>query len=178
LERLVMGLRRVTHRKLERRCLRVEELVTKAEMLLRDQLGRRRIEVRASGPGELRCDPDQVTQVLVNLLSNGLDAAGDKGQVGVIWGAAEGGAELVVWDTGPGITGDPARVFAPWYTTKPRGTGLGLAITHRIVRAHGWSIDPERRDGRTRFVISIPAADVAEAAKVAEIGGAPKNEVA
>ncbi|WP_437562373.1 ATP-binding protein [Sorangium sp. So ce542] len=160
LERLVMGLRRVTHRKLERRRLAVEELVSRAEMLLRDQLGKRRIEARVSATPRLSCDPDQATQVLVNLLSNGLDAAGDKGTVGVTWEPSEGGAELVVWDTGPGFGGDASRIFAPWYTTKPRGTGLGLAITHRIVRAHGWSIDPERRDGRTRFVIAIPAADV------------------
>jgi len=163
LERLVMGLRRVTHRRLDRRTLRVEELVNKAEMLLRDQLGKRRLDVRLDGPLELRCDPDQVTQVLVNLISNGLDAAGDRGAVGVIWTATGAGTELVVWDTGPGITGDPARIFAPWYTTKPRGTGLGLAITHRLVRAHGWSICQDRRDGRTRFVVSIPAADVVEA---------------
>lgn len=160
LERLVMGLRRVTHRRLERRRLAVGELVSRAEMLLRDQLGKRRIEARVSATPRLHCDPDQATQVLVNLLSNGLDAAGDKGAVGVIWAPSENGAELVVWDTGPGISADAPRIFAPWYTTKPGGTGLGLAITHRIVRAHGWSIDPERRDGRTRFAISIPATDV------------------
>ncbi|WP_438029326.1 ATP-binding protein [Sorangium sp. So ce233] len=165
LERLLMGLRRVTHRKLERRRLSVEELVSRAEMLLRDQLGKRRIEARVSATPRLRCDPDQATQVLVNLLSNGLDAAGEKGTIGVTWATTEGGAELVVWDTGPGISGDAARIFAPWYTTKPGGTGLGLAITHRIVRAHGWTIDAERRDGRTRFVISIPAADVSQSAE-------------
>ncbi|WP_437736949.1 ATP-binding protein [Sorangium sp. So ce1335] len=165
LERLVMGLRRVTHRKLERRRLSVEELVSRAEMLLRDQLGKRRIEARVSAARRLRCDPDQATQVLVNLLSNGLDAAGEKGTIGVVWEPTEAGAELVVWDTGPGIAGDAARIFAPWYTTKPGGTGLGLAITHRIVRAHGWTIDADRRDGRTRFVISIPAADVSQGAE-------------
>jgi signal transduction histidine kinase len=165
LERLVMGLRRVTHRKLERRRLAVEELLTRAEMLLRDQLGKRRVELCVTGSPMLSCDPDQTTQVLVNLLANGLDAAGDKGSVGIVWSPTAEGAELAVWDTGPGVTGDPSRIFAPWYTTKPRGTGLGLAITHRIVRAHGWSIEPDRRDGRTRFVISVPAADIAAPAE-------------
>jgi signal transduction histidine kinase len=73
------------------------------------------------------------------------------------------GGVLTVWDTGPGFAGDPSRVFAPFYTTKPRGTGLGLAITQRIVRAHGWTIEPERRDDHTVFVINIPASDVAMA---------------
>jgi nitrogen-specific signal transduction histidine kinase len=66
----------------------------------------------------------------------------------------------VVWDDGPGFEGDAARLFAPWFTTKPRGTGLGLAITQRIVRAHGWTIDAERAGARTRFVVAIPPSDV------------------
>jgi signal transduction histidine kinase len=82
--------------------------------------------------------------------------------VGVTWSAHPHppGGVLTVWDTGAGFDGDPSRAFAPWYTTKPRGTGLGLAITHRIVRAHGWTIEPERGEGRTRVVIEIPASDI------------------
>lgn len=160
LERLVSGLRRVATRRLERRTVSVQDLVLKAERLLRDQLGSRRLDVRVEGTPALRCDSDQATQVLVNLLSNALDAAGDDGKVGVIWEVAKGGGSLSVWDTGPGFTGDPERVFAPWYTTKPRGTGLGLAITQRLVRAHGWSIEPTRRDGKTYFTVAIPEADI------------------
>lgn len=168
LERLVSGLRRVVSRRLERRRVSVEDLIVKVERLLRDQLGARTLQVDVAGVAFVRCDFDQVTQVLVNLLSNALDAAGEDGRVGVAWSApaetrdaGDVGGVLTVWDTGPGFEGDPARVFAPWYTTKPRGTGLGLAITHRIVRAHGWTIEPERRDGRTLFVIEIPASDIA-----------------
>ena len=172
LERLVSGLRRVFTRRLERRAVRVAELCDKVERLLRDQLGDRRLELRLEGAPGLRCDPDQTTQVLVNLVSNALDAAGEGGRVGVSWSsttltsareppsaAAERGV-LSVWDTGPGFGGDPARVFLPWYTTKPRGTGLGLAISHRIVRAHGWKIEAEREGARTRFVIEIPHPDL------------------
>jgi signal transduction histidine kinase len=66
-----------------------------------------------------------------------------------------------VWDTGPGLPeGDPGRLFTPWYTTKDRGTGLGLAIAQRITRAHGWTIEPSRSDGITRFEIAMPEADV------------------
>jgi signal transduction histidine kinase len=160
LERLVSGLRRVSSRRLERRVVRVEELVLKAERLLRDQLGARAVAIDLRGPTALRCDPDQITQVLVNLISNALDAAASSGSVGVMWIGDELGGVLTVWDDGPGFVGDPGRVFAPWYTTKPRGTGLGLAITHRIVRAHGWTISPERAGDRTKFVIEIPASDI------------------
>lgn len=160
LERLVSGLRRVSTRRLERRTVGVAELVDKVERLLRDQLGARRLEVDLAGAPALRCDPDQTTQVLVNLVSNALDAAGDGGRVGVSWASTADKGILTVWDTGPGLVGDPAQVFTPWYTTKPRGTGLGLSITHRIVRAHNWKIEPERSDNRTRFIIEVPHTDL------------------
>ncbi|MFT3769841.1 MAG: HAMP domain-containing sensor histidine kinase [Minicystis sp.] len=150
-------------RRLERRAVGVDELVVKVERLLRDQLGARRLEVELGGARAIRCDVDQTTQVLVNLVSNALDAAGPGGRVGVTFAIAGDKAVLTVWDDGPGFTGDPGRVFAPWYTTKPRGTGLGLAITQRIVRAHGWKIDPDRRDGRTRFLIEVPQTDLVQA---------------
>jgi signal transduction histidine kinase len=74
-----------------------------------------------------------------------------------------------VWDDGLGFEGDASRLFAPWFTTKPRGTGLGLAIAHRIVRAHGWSIDASRTDGLTCFVVSIPASDVVSSERPAPV---------
>jgi signal transduction histidine kinase len=160
LERLVSGLRRVPNRRLERKVIAVEELVTKAGRLLHDQLGARPLVVEIAGHPAIRCDSDQTIQVVVNLISNALDAAGEDGQVGVTWANHPRGARFTVWDTGPGFAGEPARVFAPWYTTKPRGTGLGLAISHRIVRAHGWSIDPDRASGRTLFHVSIPSSDI------------------
>ena len=160
LERLVSGLRRVVGKRIERRIARVDDLASKVELLLRDQIGSRRLIIETSGPVTVRCDPDQVTQILVNLVSNALDAAGEDGEVGVCWSSGGSRSTLCVWDTGPGFTCEPGKLFAPWFTTKPRGTGLGLAIAHRIVRAHGWTIDPERRDGVTRFVITIPRADV------------------
>ncbi|MEZ4301006.1 MAG: HAMP domain-containing sensor histidine kinase [Polyangiaceae bacterium] len=162
LERLVSGLRKVVGTRIERRSARVDDLAGKVEMLLRDQLGRRRLIIETSGPLTLRCDPDQVMQILVNLVSNAIDAAGEHGEVGICWSAQGARSTLTVWDTGAGFSCEPGQLFAPWFTTKTRGTGLGLAIAHRIVRAHGWSIDPERRDGVTRFVITIPKVDVSD----------------
>ena len=100
--------------------------------------------------------------MLVNLLANALEATQPSDEVGVSWSSADEGATLMVWDTGPGFVGDPSTLFAPWYTTKERGTGLGLAITHRLVRAHGWTIQASRSKTQTVFTIGIRAADVVQ----------------
>jgi signal transduction histidine kinase len=160
LERLVAGLKRMVAHRLERSPTPVSELCARVEALLRDSLGKLRIELAIGPDATLRCDPDKLTQVLVNLFSNALEACGPNGRAGIAWRATPQGGELSVWDDGPGFLGDASRLFAPWYTTKPRGTGLGLAITHRLVRAHGWSISASRRDAHTVFAIAIRAEDI------------------
>jgi signal transduction histidine kinase len=160
LERLVSGLRRMVGHRIDRRGVTVTDLTSRAEILLRDALSGRPLEVDVPAGVGLRCDTDQVTQVLVNLVANAIDASGPRGRVGVAWTTDEEGAELAVWDDGPGFETDPSQLFSAWFTTKPRGTGLGLAITQRIVRAHGWGIDAVRVEGRTRFVVTIPMSDV------------------
>lgn len=167
LERLVAGLKRMASSRVERRPVRILELCARAEKLLRDALGDRELQLAVPELAEIACDSDQVLQVLVNLISNGLQATGESGHVGVSWSRSTKGAELVVWDDGPGFEGDGSKLFAPWYTTKTGGTGLGLAITHRLVRAHGWNIVAQRRDDRTRFVVQIRAEDII----VSEVSG-------
>jgi signal transduction histidine kinase len=160
LERIVSGLRRMVTHRIERRSVTLVDLMIRVEMLLRDSLVGRTLTVDVPGHVMLRCDPDQATQVLVNLVANAVEATGPGGRIGVAWTATGEGGELVVWDDGPGFAGDASQLFAPWFTTKPRGTGLGLAITQRIVRAHTWSIDVTRVEGRTRFVVSVSASDI------------------
>jgi signal transduction histidine kinase len=160
LERLVAGLKRMVAHRIERSPTPVSELCARVEALLRDSLGKLRIELAIGPDATLRCDPDKLTQVLVNLFSNALEACGPNGRAGIAWRATAQGGELSVWDDGPGFMGDASRLFAPWYTTKPRGTGLGLAITHRLVRAHGWSIAAHRRETHTVFAITIRGEDI------------------
>lgn len=162
LERLVAGLRRVaTRQALVRTGTRIKELVTKVEILLRDKLAGRRLVLDGDAELAVLCDPDQAVQLLVNLVSNALDAAGDVSSIGVTWSRTREGATVIVWDQGPGFGADASRIFAPWFTTKPRGTGLGLSIAHRIVRAHGWNITAQRADATTKFVIQVPARSLA-----------------
>ena len=83
-------------------------------------------------------DQEQLTQVVINLVENARDAVGGKGRVRVATRAVDGRLELEVADDGPGLSDEArAKLFTPYFTTKPRGTGLGLAIVHRIVSDHG-----------------------------------------
>jgi signal transduction histidine kinase len=160
LERLVSGLKRMAVHRLERTPTAVSQLCAHVETLLGDALKNRRLETSLGPDATVRCDPDKMTQVLVNLASNALEACGPNGRVGISWRTVGTSGELVVWDDGPGFVGEASRLFAPWYTTKPRGTGLGLAITHRLVRAHAWSISAQRRDARTIFVVTVRSEDI------------------
>lgn len=169
LERLVSGLRRMASHRIERKSLTVSLLCDRVETLLRDSLGERRIVRAVPAAAQIRCDIDQATQILVNLVANALQAAGTEGSVGVTWSDKVDHSELVVWDDGPGFEGDGTTLFAPWYTTKAKGTGLGLAITHRLVRAHGWNISATRDDDRTTFTIRIRPEDVVAHRRSAEV---------
>ncbi|MBX3269863.1 MAG: HAMP domain-containing protein [Sandaracinaceae bacterium] len=101
----------------------------------------------------VRADREQLTQVLVNLVQNGCDAAkarhGERGgRVDVVLSPHEDGVRVEVIDNGVGISEeDKARIFEPYFTTKSGGTGLGLAIVHRIVSDHGGRIDVHDAEG-------------------------------
>jgi signal transduction histidine kinase len=108
-------------------------------------------------------DRTRITQVVLNLLKNAVQAMPDGGQLTVatlLRTDRPGGpvAELVVRDTGVGMS-DAVRdqLFVPFFTTKPAGTGLGLAICERIVRAHGGELDVSTVEGQgSTFVLRLP----------------------
>ena len=106
LERLVSGLKRLVGYRIERRTIDVADLSSRTELLLRDTLGARTLDLDVPGHAALRCDPDQIRQVLVNLVSNALEASGPDGRVGIAWDESSPGATLAVWDDGPGYEGD------------------------------------------------------------------------
>ncbi|MGH9002387.1 MAG: sensor histidine kinase, partial [Acidimicrobiia bacterium] len=110
----------------------------------------------------LRADRDQLRQVLLNLVTNAYDAMADGGLLALEAQHQGESVVLTVGDTGTGI--DPqtrARLFEPFFTTKAKGIGLGLAVTHRIVEAHGGSIDVRSQAGSgAAFHLSLPAAVV------------------
>ena len=107
-------------------------------------------------------DPAQLTQVLLNLALNAVQACGDGERVTLgaraVVDVTGAWIEFDVTDTGPGV---PAAVrgslFEPFVTTKAQGTGLGLAICRQIVGDHRGSIACEFLDRGTRFAVRVPA---------------------
>ncbi len=110
----------------------------------------------------LRCDRNQITQVLINLLTNARDAMPEGGQItiGTSYDAESARLVLAVSDTGVGIAESiKANLFDPFFTTKPagEGTGLGLSIVAGIVRAHAGEIDVNSVVGEgTTFTVYLP----------------------
>lgn len=96
----------------------------------------------------LRGDADQLRQVFVNLLMNGIQAMEGGGQL-IVRVTRPGRLRVEVEDTGTGMKPEQVeRAFDPFYTTKEKGTGLGLPICYGIVRGHGGDIDLDSAPGR------------------------------
>jgi len=108
---------------------------------------------------EVECDPEQLKQVLLNLVINAIEASHAGSQVRL--GAREetGKAIIEVEDRGRGIKDEELeRIFDPFFTTKPNGSGLGLAVSSMIVSQHNGSLSCSRNPERgTTFRIELPA---------------------
>jgi signal transduction histidine kinase len=113
-------------------------------------------------PAEMRGDADMLRQIILNLVTNAIEAMKDGGKIIVKVSQKAQAVMLDISDTGPGI--DPKlrdRVFQLYFTTKTRGSGIGLAMTYRAVQMHNGTIDFASETGRgTTFHIQFPAIDV------------------
>ncbi len=108
-------------------------------------------------------DPEQLKEVIVNLIVNACEAMGDGGHILIT--EEEGVAEpmgrvavIRVSDNGPGVPeAIREKIFEPFFTTKEEGTGLGLAIAARIIKDHrGWINIRARSSKGTTFTITLP----------------------
>jgi signal transduction histidine kinase len=142
----------------------VGELIEKTLKLVKGELPAK-VEVRVDVPERFQVEVDQrrLSQALINLVLNGVQAMADTGGVLKIGAYRPERGEtfrIEVEDTGPGIPPeDINHVFEPFFTTKNvgEGTGLGLYVTYGIIQKHNGRIEVTSRPGQgAKFVLSLP----------------------
>jgi len=120
-------------------------------------------------------DTDQMTQVVLNILINSIQATPAGGRISVgCERDANGRLQIVLEDSGEGIPKENMdKIFDPFFSTKKKGTGLGLAIVKSIIEAHAGDIEIESEPGRgTRFIITLNAYEAPEE----RVMGEPQEE--
>ena len=117
--------------------------------------------VKAAAPLSVGGDPEELRQLVLNLVLNAVDATGghDRSAARIVLSLEPLGDEraaIRVEDSGPGPSQDlAARLFEPFVTGKPDGTGLGLFVARQIAEDHGGSIRWQRRGDMTQFVVEL-----------------------
>lgn len=113
--------------------------------LMSKQLEKQDVQVQLSVPENLPkiiIVGSQIQQVVINLILNSIDAMPDGGKLLIKAHAVDGGVQLLVQDSGPGIKDDRIpHIFEPFYSTKDGGTGLGLTVSYNIITAHGGTLE-------------------------------------
>jgi PAS domain S-box-containing protein len=131
--------------------------------LTRARAKRHNVELKVSplSSVEIECDDVQISQVLVNLISNAIDAVSgvEEAWVDVTMQEDTHIAQIIVKDSGDGIGFEKLeKIFVPFYTTKEvgKGTGLGLSISKGIVQDHNGDLGYQKLDGHTAFILTLP----------------------
>jgi signal transduction histidine kinase len=141
----------------------VNQLIEEGLSLFESRCAKEGIELlRSLSPKlpKITADPGQLTQVMVNLAVNSIQAMPRGGTLTLRTVAGDDHVSLIVEDTGAGMSADVLKkIFLPFFTTKGigQGTGLGLAVVHGIVSAHKGSIKVKSKSGQgSKFEIELP----------------------
>lgn len=139
----------------------VHEILERTLGVLLEDPKTREIEVErryAKSLAELEVDPQQIEQVLINILLNAIQAMDYRGKLTVTTRTNGVHAQVAIRDTGPGIPDDVRdQIFRPFFTTRAKGSGLGLAIVRNLVQAHGGSISAvSLPEGGAELTVTLP----------------------
>jgi signal transduction histidine kinase len=154
--------------------------VTATLGLIRDQADDRGIVLKSDLPSEpvvVQADRRRLRQILLNLISNAIKFTPDGRNIGVDVTSRGGEAEIVVWDTGIGISQhDLDRVFEPFFqadsglSRSRDGSGLGLTLTKRLVELQNAVLHVESSSSGSRFVVGWPTVDQAATNQSQQLG--------
>lgn len=151
--------------KAERTPTDVTELVEHSMRLVENDARAKNVQIQTqiSDLSMLPVDSNQITQALLNLLLNALEAAEPGGHiiVGAEFNASAACLNMWVEDNGPGISPEQKlKIFEPFFTTREKGSGLGLSIVHKIAENHNGEIRLESpiagKIYGSRFTLMIP----------------------
>ena len=141
----------------------LQDLLNNLVTLFREEASSLGIALRAEIPSNLpliEMDPERLTQALINIMKNGMQAMEKGGTLRIEAKSLREGVQVIISDSGSGIPPEQTdKIFNYYYTTKEKGVGLGLPIAHRIIEAHGGQLKIESRVGSgTRVTVILPTA--------------------
>jgi signal transduction histidine kinase len=139
----------------------LQDLLKNLITLFQEEASSLGITLRAEIPLDLpliKMDSERLTQALINIMKNGMQAMGKGGTLRIETKSLKDGVEVMISDSGSGIPPEQMeKIFNYYYTTKERGVGLGLPIAHRMIEAHGGQLKIESRVGSgTKVIVKLP----------------------
>ena len=116
------------------------------------------VEFSATNRGKAYFDPDLMKLVLMNLISNAIEAIGNKGRIKIDIKETCSSSVLIISDSGIGMHEETRKnIFNPFFTTKDKGVGLGLYIVYNIIKAHNGYIEVESAENSgSSFLVYLP----------------------
>lgn len=167
ISKIIQGLKRFSHGGKKGDICRVSvgEIVADTLSFCGEKLKNSFVELRWQKEGEqdeFSCQPEQISQVLLNLINNAVDAVSDCKEKWVRVSSERRGGHIYLYveDSGPEIPEEVRqKMMVPFFTTKAvgQGTGLGLSISRTIVENHGGKLSLDSASKRTRFIVELPA---------------------
>jgi two-component system sensor histidine kinase HydH len=136
-------------------------VIRKCVQVVQPEESTKKIRIHASPENtalRARIDSQRLTQALMNLLLNAVEATPHGGDVRVNLRQADQAVAIEVHDSGPGLSEEQQKhLFEAFYTTKPDGTGLGLAVSRELVEEMGGKLTYKNNSPGATFIVELPA---------------------